>query len=855
MDINLGKLSAYVRLDFSHLPADEKKAQKSIADFSKRLTREVGESMSALGRSMSLGLTAPLLGIGKAAVDSATKLDSLERGLTAVTGSTKETAAQLKRLESVAKLPGLGFEDAVQGSINLQAAGFSAKMAERSLKAFGNALATVGKGKEELSGVITALTQIQSKGKVSAEEINQLQERLPQIRQAMLAVFKTADTEVIQKAKISSKEFIEALVSYFEKAKQVSGGAKTSFENFQDSMRKSLAELGKAILPDLTKAMSEIESKVKSLTEWWKGLDDTTRQNYIRFGEIVAVMGPLTLAVGAMASAVAKLAGAMGLLKGTLAALSTPLGVFLSGIAATAAGIVYLQSRISALGKKNLKDIDEAGQSAMKRRMGILNNIPTEKLEERLRIQRDLIKQDEAALRAGAKNQLLRISPQQLREYAVGAGTHDYDLGQNYLSKPKGSAFEVRALEQTIRDRLAAEKSPESIAQAMDEEWKNLQDRIAKAARAGDDKKAASEAAKQARATERRQDLVSRVENTTEKLSNAFFDAQIKEWVDAYREKWAYLDKLVKEAFLMEAEQIEAEIKAELAAAEREMRPKMSDLFASSFDIGDILSGAAKDALKQEQGASAALGGAFDAFGAAMGMLSPMSQQAAEKTAQERIVLEEKIAAHSVRMGRMSLSAYEAYLQERLRAVQGNVEETMRLEAELQEVTFRRMEEAERRRFQGWQNLAQGMENVFANAFQGVLDGSKDFFQSLLDGFKAMLAQMLAQALAAGLMRALFGGPGGFLGGFMSVFGFDDAGNDSKARRWGRDFTRHFAGGAFEQARSAAIHNPTRMAGAGAGPVNVTVNFGPVSVSSGMDAQAIGEQIAMATRKALRRKV
>src|SRR5690606_26404524 len=114
--------------------------------------------------------------------------------------------------------------EAIQGSVNLQAAGFSADLARRSLMAFGNALATVGKGKADLDGVGLALSQIASKGKISAEEINQLSERVPQIRVAMKAAFGTSDTEQLQKMGIDATQFVEGVVAQLEKLPAVTGG-------------------------------------------------------------------------------------------------------------------------------------------------------------------------------------------------------------------------------------------------------------------------------------------------------------------------------------------------------------------------------------------------------------------------------------------------------------------------------------------------------------------------------------------------------------------------------------------------------------------------------------------------------
>lgn len=214
-----------------------------------RQALNLSEKFGAIGETLTRSVTLPLGALGGFALRSAAQFDSLTRGLTAVAGSSTEAAKQMERLKKVAELPGLGFREAVQGSINLQAAGFSAQTAERALKAFGNALATVGKGRAELDGVITALSQIQSKGKVSAEEINQLAERLPQIRGVLKEAFGTADTEVIQKLGISVDEFIQRTISGFEKLPKATGGLANSFENLRDRAEQALGQIGNALAP------------------------------------------------------------------------------------------------------------------------------------------------------------------------------------------------------------------------------------------------------------------------------------------------------------------------------------------------------------------------------------------------------------------------------------------------------------------------------------------------------------------------------------------------------------------------------------------------------------------------------
>lgn len=171
------------------------------------------------------------------------------------------------RLREVAKLPGLGFREAIQGSIRLQAVKLNAQLSERALASFGNALATVGKGKADLDGVTLALTQIVSKGKVSAEEINQIAERVPQIREAMKAAFGTADTEVLQKQNLAPEKFIEGIVAQLEKLPQASGGAQNAWENFTDSFDQAMVTLGGPLLAPLTQALDLISPQLQGIAQ------------------------------------------------------------------------------------------------------------------------------------------------------------------------------------------------------------------------------------------------------------------------------------------------------------------------------------------------------------------------------------------------------------------------------------------------------------------------------------------------------------------------------------------------------------------------------------------------------------
>nr|WP_281375557.1 tape measure protein [Haloferula luteola] len=195
--------------------------------------------------------------------------ERLQKGLAAIMGDGEAAAARMRELQLVAKMPGLGFQEAVQGDIRLQAVGFSAARSTQLLLGFGNALATVGGGKAELDGVIVALSQMAAKGKISAEEINQIAERVPQIRTAIKNAFGNADSEFLQAAGVSVEEFIDGITKELAKLPRAAGGAANSIENLEDAWTRlksgAGAQVAKVITPALNSAADAAENLAAAL--------------------------------------------------------------------------------------------------------------------------------------------------------------------------------------------------------------------------------------------------------------------------------------------------------------------------------------------------------------------------------------------------------------------------------------------------------------------------------------------------------------------------------------------------------------------------------------------------------------
>ena len=220
-----------------------------------RALQRVGQSAKGVGEAIRTAADATRLFelaqnsfASVTGVQAAMAYDSQVRGLAAYAKNAQELQTQLGRLNEIAKLPGLGLTEVRAGVLNLEAAGLSAQTSERALMAFGNALALVGKGKSELDGVILALGQIASKGAISAEEINQIAERVPQIRQVLVSAFGTASTEAIQKMGLSADVAIGKIIAGLEMLPKATNSALTTFENLQDALEQAFLPIGRGIL-------------------------------------------------------------------------------------------------------------------------------------------------------------------------------------------------------------------------------------------------------------------------------------------------------------------------------------------------------------------------------------------------------------------------------------------------------------------------------------------------------------------------------------------------------------------------------------------------------------------------------
>ena len=361
----------------------------STDDFDKTVDRSLNKvkrfasDVTAAGTALSIGFSAPLIVAGAAAIKAGSDMESLTMGLKAVMKSSEATATEVAKLREVAKLPGLGLEEAVKGTIRLQILGNSADQSRRIMGELGNALAVVGGGREDFNEVIRQLSQLGAVGKVTKENLDPIIERIPQLAAIIKEKFgpeALGDTaKTFERMGISSQQFIAIITDELAKGERAGNTYKNSWTNIEQAAKDAAAEFGKTLLPIAQRVLDDFLTpgieQAKALATAFRDLPQPT-QDWALGLTAVATAAPLALvALGTLIEKGALVVGVLNkgipLLKGFAASLS------LAGVAAgaAAAGVgLFLKWLIDHGGKpvdttaeavKNLnKNFDQGAMSS-----------------------------------------------------------------------------------------------------------------------------------------------------------------------------------------------------------------------------------------------------------------------------------------------------------------------------------------------------------------------------------------------------------------------------------------------------------------------------------------------------------
>lgn len=227
--------------------------------------------LSRLG-PLALGLAGAFVGLAVAStalitnmIKQGARLQDLERGVTgALTPGDISKGIGFGTIRQLANQPGINLEQAAGGFTKLRGVGIDSAYAIRIIDTFSNHLVRAGKSAEDLDGVLTAITQIIGKGNVQAEEINQIAERFPGVRQFITKRYGTGK----DLTGIDSQSFITNLVEDLRKGMApIPRTISDTLSSMSDSFFLLVGKIGQGIAGPLMGVFDQLNSWVSKLVD------------------------------------------------------------------------------------------------------------------------------------------------------------------------------------------------------------------------------------------------------------------------------------------------------------------------------------------------------------------------------------------------------------------------------------------------------------------------------------------------------------------------------------------------------------------------------------------------------------
>ncbi|GAB4275132.1 tape measure protein [Thermincola ferriacetica] len=366
----IGELLVKIGADISGFARGLTNAQQRIDRFQSNIDRAapVFDRLTQAAVAAGAAIGTALGGATVAGVKANAEYEQLRIGFETMLGSAQKANAFLKELQMFAAKTPFEFDDVTGAAKKFMALGFEANQVIPTLTAVGNAVSALGGGKEMIDRVTMALGQMQTKGRVQAEELLQLAEQGIPVYEILKEKLGLTAEQVanIGKEGIKSDAAIKAIVE----------GLNERFPNMMEKQSSSLLGLlstakdyFKIVLKDITgplfdqlkvklqeamKAFDELK-KTGKLDEWIKRGQEimTSFLNVLeKVGAAVIKIGgwvienwgaiqPVLIGIGAAVASFQAISAAMTIIEG----LANPIGLTVMAIGAlVAAGVALYQN-------------------------------------------------------------------------------------------------------------------------------------------------------------------------------------------------------------------------------------------------------------------------------------------------------------------------------------------------------------------------------------------------------------------------------------------------------------------------------------------------------------------------------
>lgn len=324
--------------DLETVSKQSKKATSGIKGFADKCNKMTG-ALSAIAAvqlgSVFTGMAGGILNMGIASVQAAAQMRQYEIAFQTMLKSAEAGTQMLRDLQQFAAETPFDVPGVVSAGQQLMAFGFKAEEIIPMLTNLGDAASGLGLGTEGVSRLAYALGQMQTSGKLNAQDMMQLTsagisawDMLAQAAGKTVAEMK----DLCSKGAIDSKAAVQTIVTGMN---EQFGGmmAKTSDEvagllaNIEETAGNTSAAVGKylteafnikGILKDVSDRLGEFQQKMQTATEQGKSLGDVIKECVP--ATVIGVIGAFAAVLAVVSvAAVATLGAVLGLTAGMVA--------------------------------------------------------------------------------------------------------------------------------------------------------------------------------------------------------------------------------------------------------------------------------------------------------------------------------------------------------------------------------------------------------------------------------------------------------------------------------------------------------------------------------------------------------
>lgn len=325
--------------DLETVSKQSKKATSGIKGFADKCNKMTG-ALSAIAAvqlgSVFTGMAGGILNMGIASVQAAAQMRQYEIAFQTMLKSAEAGTQMLRDLQQFAAETPFDVPGVVSAGQQLMAFGFKAEEIIPMLTNLGDAASGLGLGTEGVSRLAYALGQMQTSGKLNAQDMMQLTsagisawDMLAQAAGKTVAEMK----DLCSKGAIDSKAAVQTIVAGMN---EQFGGmmAKTSDEvagllaNIEETAGNTSAAVGKylteafnikGILKDVSDRLGEFQQKMQTATEQGKSLGDVIKECVP--ASVIGVIGAFAAVLAVVSvAAVATIGAVLGLSAGIVAA-------------------------------------------------------------------------------------------------------------------------------------------------------------------------------------------------------------------------------------------------------------------------------------------------------------------------------------------------------------------------------------------------------------------------------------------------------------------------------------------------------------------------------------------------------